>query len=82
MERGGLTHREERVFLLSTTHGAETHALAAAIETMKIYEREGVVAFLHRQGARLRACGLRQGAPTRTRPDMEVVTASREWSQA
>ena len=55
MERGGLSHREERVFLLSTTHGAETHALAAAIETMKIYEREGVVEVLHRQGARLRS---------------------------
>ncbi len=55
MERGGLTHREERVFLLSTTHGAETHALAAGLETMKIYEREGVVEVLHRRGARLRA---------------------------
>ena len=55
MERGGLTHREERVFLLSTTHGAETHALAAGIETIKIYEQEGVVEVLHRQGARLRA---------------------------
>ena len=35
MERGGLHHDGERVFLLSTTHGAETHALAAALETMK-----------------------------------------------
>jgi glutamate-1-semialdehyde 2,1-aminomutase len=55
MERGGLRHDGERVFLLSTTHGAETHALAAGIETMKIYEREGVVEVLHRQGARLRS---------------------------
>jgi len=55
MELGGLKHGAERVFLLSTTHGAETHALAAAIATMKIYESEGVVEFLHRQGARLRA---------------------------
>ncbi len=55
MERGGLYYDQERVFLLSTTHGAETHALAAAIETMKIYEREAVVEVLHRQGARLRA---------------------------
>ena len=43
------------MFLLSTTHGAETHALAAALETMKIYEREGVVDVLYKQGARLRA---------------------------
>ncbi|MET0620177.1 MAG: glutamate-1-semialdehyde 2,1-aminomutase, partial [Thermoanaerobaculia bacterium] len=55
MERGGLRHDAERVFLLSTTHGAETHALAAGIETMKIYEREGVVEVLHRQGGRLRS---------------------------
>jgi glutamate-1-semialdehyde 2,1-aminomutase len=54
MERGGLHHDKERVFMLSTTHGAETHALAAAIETMKIYERERVVEYLYRQGTRLR----------------------------
>jgi len=55
MELGGLKHDKERVFLLSTTHGAETHALAAAIETMRVYRREDVVGALHRQGARLRA---------------------------
>jgi glutamate-1-semialdehyde 2,1-aminomutase len=36
MERGGLEHDQERVFLLSTTHGAETHGLAAAIATMHV----------------------------------------------
>ena len=36
MELGGITHKKERVFLISTTHGAETHALAAAMETIKI----------------------------------------------
>ncbi|MFA6583412.1 MAG: glutamate-1-semialdehyde 2,1-aminomutase [Elusimicrobiaceae bacterium] len=35
MELGGITHNRERVFLISTTHGAETHALAAAISTIK-----------------------------------------------
>lgn len=54
MELGGLSHSKERVFLLSTTHGAETHSLAAAIETMRIYEREHVIEYLHRQGERLR----------------------------
>ena len=29
MELGGLNHDKQRVFLLSTTHGAEHHALAA-----------------------------------------------------
>ncbi len=54
MELGGLRHDKKRVFLMSTTHGAETHALAAAIETMHVYEREGVIEVLYRQGARLR----------------------------
>ncbi len=54
MELGGLRHEGDRVFLLSTTHGAETHALAAAMATIRVYEREGVVEVLHRQGKRLR----------------------------
>jgi len=53
MELGGLMHNKERVFLLSTTFGAETHALAAALETMGIYEREPVIDHLYRQGSRL-----------------------------
>lgn len=54
MELGGLHHNKERVFLLSTTHGAENHSLAAAIKTMQVYRRENVVAHLYRQGERLR----------------------------
>lgn len=34
MELGGLTHNKPRVFLLSTTNGGETHALAAAKYTI------------------------------------------------
>jgi glutamate-1-semialdehyde 2,1-aminomutase len=55
MELGGYDHDRERVFLLSTTHGAETHAMAAAIATMRTYRDEDVVGHLYRQGARLRA---------------------------
>jgi glutamate-1-semialdehyde 2,1-aminomutase len=54
MERGGIRHRHERVFLLSTTHGAETHTLAAGIATMQVYRDEPVIETLHRQGERLR----------------------------
>lgn len=54
MERGGLTHSKERVFLLSTTHGAETHSLAAATATMQVFQNEPVVQTLYRQGERLR----------------------------
>jgi glutamate-1-semialdehyde 2,1-aminomutase len=55
MELGGLTTDKERVFLLSTTYGAETHSLAAALETINIYERENVIEHLYRQGNRLTA---------------------------
>jgi len=54
MQLGGLDHDGERVFLLSTTHGAETHAMAAALATIRIYRECNVVAFLWRQGERLR----------------------------
>jgi glutamate-1-semialdehyde 2,1-aminomutase len=54
MQLGGMDHDKERVFLLSTTHGAETHAMAAAIATMKVYREEPVTEHLHRQGRRLR----------------------------
>jgi len=55
MRLGGLDHSDRpRVFLLSTTHGAETHGLAAAIATMQIYEREPVIETMYRQGLRLK----------------------------
>ena len=53
MEVGGLYHDRERVFLLSTTYGAETHGLAAALATMQIYQEKNVVEYLHYQGQRL-----------------------------
>jgi glutamate-1-semialdehyde 2,1-aminomutase len=55
MRLGGLDHDRERVFLLSTTHGAETHALAAGIATMETYRDQDVIGHLYRQGERLRA---------------------------
>jgi glutamate-1-semialdehyde 2,1-aminomutase len=54
MKLGGNDHDRERVFLLSTTHGAETHALAAAVATMRFYESHPVVETLHARGERLR----------------------------
>lgn len=62
MRLGGLDHTDRpRVFLLSTTHGAETHALAAAMATMAIYDREDVTGHLHRMGHRL-AAGITEAA--------------------
>jgi glutamate-1-semialdehyde 2,1-aminomutase len=54
MRLGGNDHDRERVFLLSTTHGAETHQLAAAIATMRFYRDNPVVETLYARGARLR----------------------------
>lgn len=54
MRLGGIDHDQPRVFLLSTTHGAENHALAAALEIIRIYRENDVVGFLWRQGERLR----------------------------
>jgi len=54
MELGGLHHDKERVFLLSTTHGAETHALAAGIATMHEYRTKPVIETLYARGDRLR----------------------------
>lgn len=54
MRLGGLDHDRERVFLLSLTHGAEGHSLAAALEVMRIYQQEPVIDTLWRQGQRLR----------------------------
>jgi glutamate-1-semialdehyde 2,1-aminomutase len=59
MRLGGLDHDREKVFLLSTTHGAETHALAAAREVLRVYQRLNVVEVLYRQGERLRS-GVKQ----------------------
>ena len=53
MRLGGIDHDRERVFLLSTTHGGERHSLAAALETMRTYQRQPVIEHLRRQGERL-----------------------------
>jgi glutamate-1-semialdehyde 2,1-aminomutase len=55
MELGGLRHDRERVFLLSTTHGAEHVGLAAGLATMAVYREEPVIETLHARGDQLRA---------------------------
>ena len=51
---GGFETPGDRVFLLSATHGAETHSLAAAVAAMRIARDEHVAERLMRQGATLR----------------------------
>jgi glutamate-1-semialdehyde 2,1-aminomutase len=55
MERGGLQHDSERVFLLSTTNGPEQSALAAAIATVSFYRENDVIGHLYDMGERLTA---------------------------
>lgn len=58
MELGGHLHDKPRVFLISTTHGAETIALAAAHATITTVEREHVARHLWDRGTQLQK-GLR-----------------------
>jgi glutamate-1-semialdehyde 2,1-aminomutase len=53
MELGGLMPGDRKVFLVSTTHGAENHALAAAKACLRIYREEQVVDHLWAIGGAL-----------------------------
>jgi glutamate-1-semialdehyde 2,1-aminomutase len=61
MEAGGLNTDASRVFLLSTTHGAEATGLAAYLAVSKAYAERDVVAEMEVQGSKLRS-GLEQVA--------------------
>ena len=51
MELGGIRNAgKEKVFLISTTHGGETHALTAGLATIEEYLKKDVIAHLHRIG--------------------------------
>ena len=51
MELGGITNiGEEKVFLISTTHGGETHAMAAANATIDVFQQQDVVKHNHQIG--------------------------------
>lgn len=53
MELGGLIPGKERVFLISTTHGAEMSSLGAFIETVNVYKELNVTDQLWKMGKRL-----------------------------
>lgn len=54
MELGGIEHPKPRVFLLSYTHGAETHCLAASRATLRTYRQLPVIETLYAQGHQLK----------------------------
>jgi len=53
MELGGLNHNKERVFLISTTHGAEMSGLAAFIATTKVLQEKKVIEHMWDYGKKL-----------------------------
>lgn len=54
MELGGIEHRKPRVFLSSTTHGAEIPPLAAFIKTLEIFSRNNPIKENWAKGLQLR----------------------------
>ena len=54
MELGGINHKKERVFLISTTHGAENHALAATIASIKAVKENNLIERNTKMGETLR----------------------------
>ena len=73
MRLGSRERPQDNVFLLSTTHGAETPALAAAIATMQVYKSEPVIEHLHRQGERLRRGALQAVARHGLSPHVPIM---------
>jgi glutamate-1-semialdehyde 2,1-aminomutase len=51
MEYGGIKRiGEPKVFLVSTTHGGETHSIAAGLATIEVFENEPVIEHNHKIG--------------------------------
>lgn len=50
MELGGIKHGKPKVFLLSTTHGSETHSLAASMATIQVMSEHDVIGHVWRIG--------------------------------
>lgn len=53
MDLGGLTPGKERVFLISTTHGAEMSSLGALVETIDVYKELNVTDHIWAMGKKL-----------------------------
>lgn len=51
MELGGIRNTgQEKVFLTSTTHGGETHGIAAGLSTIAVFEKQHVIEHNHQIG--------------------------------
>lgn len=53
MDLGGIRHDRPRAFLLSTTHGGETHEIAGALATLRVLEEADVASHIWSIGEEL-----------------------------
>ncbi|MES2003037.1 MAG: glutamate-1-semialdehyde 2,1-aminomutase [Bacteroidota bacterium] len=54
MAQGGILDKgKEKVFLISTTHGAEGHTLAALMATIDLYKEKKIVKSIHEKGRQI-----------------------------
>jgi glutamate-1-semialdehyde 2,1-aminomutase len=74
MRLGGLQHDDkDKVFLCSTTHGAESHALAAAREVINVYQTQPVIETLWARGERLAAGFNKAAAEHKLQDHMAII---------
>ena len=81
MNLGGIiTKGEEKVFLISSTHGGETTALAAAISTIKEFKKHNVVHYINTFGERL--IEISQSLIQKNELGMNIQVVSSKWMPA
>ncbi len=78
MELGGIRNiGDAKVFLASTTHGGETHAIAAGLATIKAFKENNVIEHNHKIGdllvAKLRQCIAQKGL------EKHIAIAGTKW---
>lgn len=73
MRLGGLEHDQERVFLLSTTHGGETHCLAAALATIKEIQDKNIIDHFYKIGSSIQNAMKKAAADVGAADLVEVI---------
>ena len=81
MELGGIRNEgKEKVFLISTTHGGETTAIAAGLATIDVFEKQNVIGHNHEIGQRMiEVCNK---VILENRLSESVNLSAKDWMQA
>ena len=81
MNLGGILDKgEEKVFLISSTHGGETTALAAAISTIQEFKRHNVVNYINTYGDRI--IQISKNLIKKNELDFNIQVVSSKWMPA